>query len=260
MRAELFYNPLLFMERIGQWAVQKQRLRKLRGTVASQLTTGHIDSLELLELLRPMNPQVIYDIGANVGTWTLLAKAVFPSAMVHAFEPLESHWGEFAERTRSLSRVNLHRIALGSETGQLQMRVPDHSDAASLLPMTEACQKQYALKPEKVTTVTVERLDEFARREHLPAPDLLKLDIQGYELEALRGATQIMAGASAVLTEVSFIELYKGQCLFHELVTFLAEHGFNVCAFGVQTTLGRPLLQADVLFVSEQAASKLKTI
>src|ERR1019366_6972969 len=55
-RTELFYNPLLLLERLGQWAVTKQRLRKLRSTVASQLTTGHIDSLELLEMLRPLNP------------------------------------------------------------------------------------------------------------------------------------------------------------------------------------------------------------
>ena len=80
MRPELFYNPLLLLERIGQWATERSRLRELRGTVAENLQTGHIDSLELLKLLRPLSPKVIYDVGANVGTWTLLAKAIFPEA------------------------------------------------------------------------------------------------------------------------------------------------------------------------------------
>src|SRR5437762_67976 len=113
MRAELFYDPLLMLERLGQWAMEKRRLRKLRGTVASPLQTGHIDSLELLELLRPAPPEVIYDIGANVGTWTLLVKALFPAVEIHAFEPLPIHIGAFRRSTTGQASVHLHEVGLG---------------------------------------------------------------------------------------------------------------------------------------------------
>ena len=95
MRLELIYNPRLLCERLAEISLARRRLAKLRGTVAAGLTTGHIDSLELLELLRPNPPQVIYDVGANVGTWTLLAKALYPAAQIHAFEPLSMHTEKF---------------------------------------------------------------------------------------------------------------------------------------------------------------------
>src|ERR1051325_2503124 len=111
MRKELFFNPFILVERLGQWSNERRRLWKLKGTCAQHLSHGHIDSLELLELLRPVEIKIIYDIGANVGTWTLLAKAIFSKAQVHAFEPLEKHSILFQEKTKSISGVFFHQIA-----------------------------------------------------------------------------------------------------------------------------------------------------
>ena len=122
MRLELFYNPRLLCERLAELSLERRRLAKLRGTVARQLTTGHIDSLELLELLRPINPQVIFDVGANVGTWTLLAKALYPQSQIHAFEPLPRHIAGFRQRTAGLGGVHLHEIGLGREPGRTVMK------------------------------------------------------------------------------------------------------------------------------------------
>jgi len=95
VRRELFYNPLVLFQRIGEWAETRHRLFRLRGTVASPLHDGHIDTLELLDLVEPLDPRVIFDIGANIGTWTLLAKALYPKSEIHAFEPLKQHAGKF---------------------------------------------------------------------------------------------------------------------------------------------------------------------
>lgn len=95
MRKELLYNPFVLFPRLGQWADTHRRLRRLRGTVAAPLHDGHIDSLELLDLVRPFDPRVIFDIGANIGTRTLLAKAIYPNSEIHAFEPLQQHTAKF---------------------------------------------------------------------------------------------------------------------------------------------------------------------
>jgi FkbM family methyltransferase len=257
LRAELFYNPRLLIERLAEISIERRRIARLRGTPGASLRTVHLDSLELLELLRPLGVRVIYDIGANVGTWTLLAKSIFPNATVHSFEPLECHCDEFANRTRGITGLHLHRVALGSVPKQMDMYVPDRSDASSLLSMNNTCCERYALSAEKHVPVIVDRLDDFARREALPNADLLKLDIQGFELEALHGAAQMLSHASALLTEVSFVTLYKGQCLFSDVVSFLGENGFLVYAFGTGTALGKAAWQADVLFLSTQARKKL---
>jgi len=84
MRLSLLYNPVALGYRLAIAARRRRRFKKLRGTPAARLSLGHIDSLELLELLAPSPPAVVYDIGANVGTWTVLAKSLFPAARVEA--------------------------------------------------------------------------------------------------------------------------------------------------------------------------------
>ena len=258
MRLELLYNGRLLCERLAELSIERRRLRRLRGTVAKDLATGHIDSMELLELLRPLNPQVIFDVGANVGTWTLLAKALYPQAQVHAFEPLSMHTEKFRQLTKRLDGVHLHEIGLGSKPAQTVMKITDFSDASSLLPLTEVGKKQWNLAQVSETPIQIERLDDWIAAHRLPTPDLVKLDVQGFELEVLRGGEATLRGARAVLTEVSFVEIYQGQCLFHELARHLAERGFRLCALGEQTDLGKPLLQADALFVAESAHSRLR--
>lgn len=248
MRLELLYNPRLLLERLAEFSLERRRLAKLRGTVAAELTTGHIDSLELLELMRPNPPRVIYDVGANVGTWTLLAKALYPDAQVHAFEPLPLHTGKFRAATGALSGVHLHEIGLGSRAARMEMKVTDFSDASSLLPLTMAGKQQWNLEQVEEVPIQIERLDDWVTRHQLPPPDLIKLDVQGFELEVLRGAERALAQTKAVLLEASFQNFYQGQCRFDELVSWLAGSGLHVCAFGHGTALGRPLVQSDVLF------------
>lgn len=91
MRTALLYNPRQLCERLATASLRKRRLAALRNTPAAGLALGHIDTLELVQLARDAGVSVAYDIGANVGTWSLLAKALMPGAVVHAFEPLPEH-------------------------------------------------------------------------------------------------------------------------------------------------------------------------
>src|SRR5438477_10300390 len=83
MRPALFYNPRLLCERLAEWSVNRRRLAQLRGTVANKLRLGHIDSLELLNLLKAAPPTVIYDVVAYLANWRLLVNATFPSVAMH---------------------------------------------------------------------------------------------------------------------------------------------------------------------------------
>jgi FkbM family methyltransferase len=258
MRLALFYNPALLLERLGVAVERRRRRRKLKRTVARDLKIGHIDSLELLELLHRSVPKVIYDIGANVGTWTLLAKAVFPEAEVHCFEPLESHWNRFAVLTRGLSRVHLHKVALGAENRMRVINITNFSDASSLLKPIESCEFQPDIEIASQNEVLIMKLDDYMAQHCLPQPDLMKLDVQGYELEVLRGGPKCLANTEALISEVSFVEYYKEQCSFAELVSFCAMDGFSVTAFGKSTAIGKALTQADVLFLKRSEATARK--
>ena len=251
MRKELFFNPRLLCERLAVESLRRRRLARLRGTSAAGLELGHIDSLELLDLCIPLGIRTIYDVGANVGTWSLLAKAVFPHSVIHAFEPLpECHAGFLAKLT-GVDGVQLHQTALGREDSTATMYLGDVTDTSSFLRPGPRVQDHGA----PTSSMPLRALDSFVRESSLPPPDLLKLDVQGYELQVLEGATDALRAASAVICEVSFVELYEGQCLFVDIVGLLASRGFGVHAFGAETARGVPLVQADVLFVRPNASA-----
>jgi hypothetical protein len=104
--------------------------------------------------------------------------------------------------------------------------------------------------------MTIVPLDDLIAREALPPPDLLKLDVQGFELEVLRGAEKALQSAKWVLSEVSFESYYDQQALFAEIAGYLAAHGFEVCAFGQFFIPGVPVGQTDVLFRRRSPATE----
>jgi FkbM family methyltransferase len=251
MRTELLYSVPLLLQRVGEWAVTYRRLNRLKGTVARALQDGHIDSLELLELMRPLNPVAIFDIGANVGTWTLLARALYPESAIQAFEPLLSHAKKFEESVRGLSNITLHTVALGANNGPAKLHVTDFADASSILELCDAGSELWSLTEIEAIPLELHRLDDFVSKNALPKPDLIKIDVQGFELEVLRGATRVLGFTKGVIAEVSFREFYKGQCRFDQLVSFLAENGLFVSALGLRTALGKAMNQTDVLFLRD---------
>jgi FkbM family methyltransferase len=160
-----------------------------------------------------------------------------------------SHCQKYLKTLASVDSVTVHQIALGSKSGQFDMQVPNRSDSVSLLPLARASRDVFGLKHDKTVAVKVERLDDYVSAHELPLPDLMKLDVQGFECEVLKGGEQTLGHAKAVITEVSFQEFYQGQCRFDQLVSFLAQYNLFIRAFGVGTPVGRPLDQCDVLFL-----------
>jgi FkbM family methyltransferase len=235
-------------ERLAAESVQRRRRRRLHATPAKDLPAACIETMELLELLHFARVRTIYDIGANVGTWCLLAKSIIPDASVHAFEPLPAHHGPFKVNTASVNNVYLYGIALGPENGTADLHVTVFTDSSSLLPAGALSESIFGTKEKEQIPVSVWRLDDFRGQHSLPFAELIKLDVQGYELRVLEGAAECLSYAKGVIAEVSFVELYERQNLFHEVAEYLARFGLLVRAFGINTNLGKSLVQTDVLF------------
>ena len=93
-------------------------------------------------------------------------------------------------------------------------------------------------------------LDDYARERGL-RPDFLKIDVQGYELEVLKGAQGILQSIEVVFTEVNHIEVYRGAPLAAEVIDWLAQRGYalhDVCNFMSRPRDGA-LWQTDMIFV-----------
>ena len=92
-------------------------------------------------------------------------------------------------------------------------------------------------------------LREFILAEDIRPPALLKLDVQGYELEALRGCEDMLDQFAYVYAECSFVELYAGQALADEVIAWLRERGFRLRGVhNMDYDRGGRAIQADFLF------------
>ena len=93
-------------------------------------------------------------------------------------------------------------------------------------------------------------MEDLIRENILPMPDVIKLDIQGFELEALKGMGALLRHVKYILCEVSFKKLYHNQALFLDIANYLESFNLYIAAFGNNTPVGAELTQIDVLFKS----------
>jgi hypothetical protein len=96
--------------------------------------------------------------------------------------------------------------------------------------------------------VATARLDEAVPPGKVRRPVLLKIDVQGTEIEVLRGATGMLGEVDSVLVECSFVELYRGQALAGEVIAFLDERGFSLASVCSPALDRGRVVQADLLF------------
>ena len=190
----------------------------------------------------------VLDVGASRGQFAAFALQRFPTAKLICFEPLER------ARTQLLAwapsdRVTVHPIALGMERGDSEIHVSAHDDSSSLLPIGAG---QAAAFPGTGETargqVRVDTLDCYLTPD-LASPILLKIDVQGFELQVLAGAGASLRLADEVYVECSFVELYDGQALADAVVGKMRESRFRLAGvYGVVRGRDGTCIQADFLF------------
>jgi FkbM family methyltransferase len=143
--------------------------------------------------------QVLYDVGANVGAYTLVAAVAVPAARVVAFEPGPANFAALCanlELNDVADRVTPIPLALGDRPRSAWLGSDAGVPGAS--PRLDA-----AAIPEGARAL-VDRLDDVAERFDLPLPDHVKLDVDGGELEALAGAERLLAagGVRSLMVEL----------------------------------------------------------
>jgi FkbM family methyltransferase len=187
----------------------------------------------------------VIDVGANKGQFAIYAKTRWPKARLICFEPLP-------EPREKLQRVTggqaeLHDCALGAEPGEGRMHLATRTDSSSLLALGARQKAIFGMEASGECRAAIKRLDTCLPTP-LPRPVLLKIDVQGFELEVLKGATDLLPHIDAIYVEASYVELYEGQALHEEVEHFLTEAGFSLDGrYNTYVHQGEPV-QADLLF------------
>lgn len=214
----------------------------LRTRVAASVEHDHvIDGLSL---------ETIVDIGANRGQFALCARRLYPSASIYSFEPLSRPAGTFREVFRHDPRTHLFQTAIGASPGSASMHVSRWDVSSSLLPFAQAQHNNFPMTEELgLEEVSISRLADCLQAEDVSGTAMLKIDVQGYELNAIAGCRELMDRFSYVYVECSFVPLYEGQALAGEVVEQLARFGFRLAGVAnLARGKSNCPIQADFLF------------
>jgi FkbM family methyltransferase len=168
------------------------------------------------------------DVGASVGQTGFALRAGGYRGRIVSFEPQTEAFRELARVAGNDDAWECRKVAIGDRRSNVQVNISSNSWSSSLLPMSERHRRAspgsaYADSEE----VQLFRLDDL-RAELVRKDDrlYLKLDVQGYEAQAIAGAAETLRQTVVVEAEVSLVELYAGQALMSDFVTLMRGHNF----------------------------------
>ena len=217
----------------------------------NRLLNNRINNIES-SLIRINNlgfkPKLIFDGGANQGEFTHFCTRLWPEATIACFEVLPHRVVELKQFAQKHPNVKVFPVLLGEENRD---RVPFYElegkaeTASSILDATNS----FNIPPKYHSMRTVD--DIIAKEFNGRAPDLIKLDVQGYELEILKGAEENLEQIQAIVAELAVLELYQDVPLLSEVVEWFRQRHwetYDLCGFW-RRPLDLAMWNVDFLFV-----------
>ena len=174
----------------------------------------------------------VVDVGANQGQFAKRAIRAFPEARIFCFEPLPDVFDRLREWAESIpNRVEIFNVALGREPGRHEFFLhPEHTMSSSFLKTTALIEGEFPYtRKTRTIQVDVHTLDDYADK--LVGRDgkgiVLKLDVEGFELDVLKGGLNTLENVIALIVEIHLMEMFEGPPTFHDVDTFLSGRNFR---------------------------------
>ena len=166
------------------------------------------------------HPKVIYDLGANVGVSSLFFASLYPKATIYGFEPLPENLEVCLLNYRGIgNQSQVFPWAIGSKTGQATFDCKNDSRGGRL----ETAHHDPNLRTTLQIQVKIISVADLIEHEGLPAPDFLKIDVEGAELDVLEGIKDY-----AHLVGLIYLETH-GENIRHDCILWLKRHNFEIC-------------------------------
>jgi len=169
----------------------------------------------------------IIDIGANIGQFASHARVAFPNAQILSFEPIEDCFQQLKAGFSNDPNFKAFNCAIGKSSRKSTFHYNDYAPSSSILEISTTHISHFPKTAHSTTTTIEERMfEEVVDIGSIAAPCLIKIDVQGYELEVIKNNGAMLKAADAVIIETSFKQLYKGQPLFDEVYNEMTKLGF----------------------------------
>ncbi len=210
-------------------SITKKFVHKALFRGKGNLVSFHEPYQVIAALLRRHNVRGIIDAGASTGRISLRLLRAFPDATAYAFEPNPLYQEQLKKHAAADRRFRPQFHVLSDRAGSVTLNIAKSPGITSIFKpsrqLEQLCRDDATiLEAIQVDAVTI---DDWAEQSGVKSVEIMKFDIQGAELMALRGAvTMLRRSTLLIYTELLFNPLYEGGTLYSEIDLFLREAGF----------------------------------
>ena len=192
----------------------------------------------------------VIDVGAHKGEFASAVSQLLPSAKIISFEPQPECYSALNERMKNAEGFSSKNLALGAGEARMTLHRSRFTKSSSLLEMGGRHLEEFPWTARgEDESVSVARLDQVIESDWIVRPCMLKIDVQGFELEVLKGAGSLLNSIDMVVVETSICSLYENDSSFDDVYSFMVENGFGYSGSVDQLCSpidGRPLQQDSV--------------
>lgn len=202
-------------------------------------------------LARGFESTCIFDIGSNSGEWSKSVQHLFQNSKFIFVEPQSEMEDSLKDFCKKNTGSQYFICGAGSENSQLTLTVWKDKLGTSFIP-NESDVYEYA---QEKRIVDVKTLNSLIEEYQLEIPNLVKLDVQGFELDVLKGASMLLGKTEIFILEVSLYR-FEGMPIFDEIVSFMSNNGYVVYDFAgfSRRPYDGALGQCDVVFAKKSGA------
>lgn len=212
--------------------------RKLVGMFGYDLlrTSKYQPNIEshLRILFKSLAIDLVLDVGGNNGAYGRMLREMGYRGEIVSFEPVRRCYQSLVQHTKNDRHWSAHNYALGASKAEMTITVPESDDFSSFLDVAASAKETWSEVFAKVDKelVQVERLDDVVAGMGLGLPGgrnvFLKLDTQGYDLEVLKGAAEVVKHIKGMQSEISMVPIYQGMPDYLESLTCFRKLNFQV--------------------------------
>jgi len=213
------------------------------------------DQKRLLNSIKNIdNELVVFDVGANEGLISLTYQKYFTRLKLFAFEPFPDSYNRLKATSEIARYICPLNLAVSNYTGKKKFFCNSNNETNSLL---ESCKLNSEIDDLIKTVNTIEvdtiTIDDVVKQYGISQIDVLKMDIQGGELDALKGAVETLrrGRVSIIYIEIEFVHIYENQPLFLDIANFLNNYNFGLYSFYNFNYIKGQLAWADALFINK---------
>jgi FkbM family methyltransferase len=197
------------------------------------------------------SPDLIIDVGANIGQFSSSAANFFPKAEVHSFEPIPECYQILLKNTEKLSNIKTYNFAVGSCDKNIEFFINADNQSSSAMKTSEL---RLEIFPDKYEVAQIEVaqkcLDTVYAGRALGENCLLKMDVQGLEVDVLKGAVNSLSGIRYILLEAAVNPMYIGEVCLQDMIMFTENLGFKLrnVIQGSRSPTTKTFIEFDLLF------------